>query len=87
MAPFRRDHSAQPKVDHPEDDTETTPRRESAWEARRRRGKSKNTPPSNPTNTKNTTTKNTTNTTTREKLPKDEYDHYDSDPGESYREH
>jgi hypothetical protein len=77
MAPFRRGRSAQPEVDHPEDDTETTPRRDSAWEARRRRGKSKNTPTSNPTNTKNT----------RDKLPEDEYDPYDSDPGESYREH
>ena len=44
---------------------------ESAWEARQRRRKAK----SSDNNRRN------------EKLPEDEYDPYDSDPGESYRDH
>jgi hypothetical protein len=81
MAPFRRGRSAQPSPDGLQSTTPSPRQRESAFDARRRRkakGASQEPTPS-PSRTKN----NRRN----EKLPEDEYDPYDSDPGESYRDH
>jgi len=55
--------------------------RESAWEARRRRKQRQG------QSVASSTTSSTNPRRKKDNLPKDEYDPYDSDPGESYREH
>ncbi len=88
MAPFRRGRSTDvvsrsraPSADN----------MEAAWEARRRRkqnlNSSNNNNANNSNNRRDKNTKNNSNNRRKEDLPPDEYDPYDSDPGESYREH
>lgn len=71
MAPFRRGRSAT-SASSSQDGLQRE-RSESAWEARRRR------------RNKQAVSSNTSRR--KDDLPADEYDPYDSDPGESYREH
>jgi hypothetical protein len=92
MAPFRRGRSAQPQTisggKFAAEEEHDGSRTESAWESRRkrndarssgkgRRGGVEQQPTSQPTQRRRST----------EKLPEDDYDPYDSDPGESYRDH
>ena len=90
--PFRRGRSTTPSEASQEQPHQPPPQqlphRESAWEARRRRKQkqaqsaadaaavvSSSSSPRTPSNRRN------------QDLPSDDYDPYDSDPGESYREH
>ena len=83
MAPFRRGRSAQPEspgVEGPATPTTNASNRsKSAWERRRARN----------ARSANGDHGEESKTSRRkpDKLPEDEYDPYDSDPGESYREH
>lgn len=81
MAPFRRGRSAQPEnggVEGPS--TPQANRTQSAWDRRRARTARKASSGEHGEESK-------TSRRRSEKLPEDEYDPYDSDPGESYREH
>ena len=89
MAPFRRGRSAPIKgsskvttsdaIDSDDDVSGTTNHRQSAWD-RRRRNKAKNGGVSSGSSKKEERKKAAA-------IAEEEYDPYDSDPGESYREH
>jgi hypothetical protein len=72
MIPFRRGRSATSHSPS-EASPQVVTNRESAWEARRRRKQKQD--------------QSSTNNRRNQDLPSDDYDPYDSDPGESYREH
>jgi hypothetical protein len=100
MAPFRRGRSSQPaptggpvpRYEEGEDDHNDAAAaddgRMSAWEARRRRKAAAakgGIASASPAPTRSTSSRRRPGG--KESLPDDEYDPYDSDPGESYREH
>lgn len=89
MAPFRRGRSSAPSppnaaLDHDDEDL-SQQKRTAAWEARRRR-RSKTSTTSHQ-NAGTAVSRRSSSSSRHKTLPKDEYDPYDSDPGESYREH
>lgn len=75
MIPFRRGRSSASSHGLSEASSQKPQKRESAWEARRRRKQKQGQSSSNGNNRRN------------QDLPAEDYDPYDSDPGESYREH
>jgi hypothetical protein len=98
MAPFRRGRSAAPLIpssggveyddddDDDDHDVATSKERQAAWEARRRR-KARQKVTSSSTNGNSNSNTNGKGNNGRKPLPTEDYDPYDSDPGESYREH
>jgi hypothetical protein len=103
MAPFRRGRSSAAGAAMPEDEEEdggggstsynhdfnNNLKPSSAWEARRRRKTKGNDINNNSNNNKDKIgfANNPSRRSSKKPLPKGEYDPYDSDPGESYREH
>ena len=97
MAPFRRGRSATPSSgvdDYDDDDVALNKERAAAWEARRRRkaamqngNKGSSATSRDLQRQKSASTRNNNNNNKKKPLPGEEYDPYDSDPGESYREH
>jgi hypothetical protein len=100
MAPFRRGRSSAAGPVGPDDEeedggdtsnlmmdkTKNTFQSSSAWDARRHR-KTKGSDNSSNNNNNKIGFANTSRRTSKKTLPKGEYDPYDSDPGESYRDH
>jgi hypothetical protein len=93
MAPFRRGRSSAAGTSLPQDEEEDgdknnndTIKSSTAWEARRRR-KTKGSDNNHIHHPNKIGFANQSRRSSKKPLPKGEYDPYDSDPGESYREH